>query len=1054
LVPSELRSIPARFEQLAAVYPQCEAIGSGTWMPTYAELNREADSIAADLFRRGGSTGGRIALLQKLDGPLIGSILGVLKAGRTVAVLNATDPLPRLRQSLAGIEPELLITDPATRSLAGEAAPPGLDVHCFQDRSASATGQRRIEPSTQNPAFLIQTSGSTGRPQWVMQTQPNVIDNVLRHAREMQVSPDDRVLLLASPSGSQALATIFSALLHGAAVCPFPIAEKGTIGLAEWIREQRITVYVSAASAFRHFLKTLDPADQFPLVRLVKVGAEAIMADDFALSLRHFPRGAYYFTYSSAEAGNITQLCMTSGMTADASLFHGRLPLGHAAAGITLLVKNEFGQPAKVGETGEIWVHSKHLSPGYWRNLPLTAERFIQEQDGSHWFRTGDLATVGPGASVYCIGRRDRIVKIQGHRVDMSEVEEALGRLSEIDEAAVASRTHPDGSLKLSAYIVVQSGLSSNASSVREKLRAHLPDYMIPSEIVFLDDLPLHPHGKIDREKLQEYTPTEDPQLEEKPFHIPAELFLANVWKDVFAKAAVGRESDFFEFGGDSLTAGVIAARVKAAFGVDLDMLDFVSCPAISALAARITSLQESPPSGALPPLLPAGAGPYPLSFTQESIWRHCQTPEAHRLYTVSRSYGFKGPLNVEALAVAMSHMVRRHEILRTTFPTIGNTPVQRVHQASPVELPLIDLSGLPDAQARAIGLLRDEARRPFDLDHGPLLRFTLVRVGEDEHWLLRVSHQILSDAWSWRMYFRELERAYESLLNGSTPPLDPDPLQHGDYAAWERRVFSDGPFRSGIVDWWRRILSYRPPVLPLPFVRSWVATAQASDGVMWDKLDPDRIARLEALASRENTTSYVVGMAAFGALLAAVSRQHDVTVGTHVTNRLNVALQGIQGNFARLVPVCLRVTPSLSFHQWLGSVQKQVVETQAHAQIPFEQLGNELRSKGVIPPEIQVIFGGPAPATRSGFAGLTFRTHAHSFKGLPVGQDHASMPWGMTLTLDLTNPERPCELTFDARIYDPQRVRSFFFAYLQLLDRVSEDANQTLESLTSSLRP
>ena len=259
--------------------------------------------MARDLLRRG-SGGGSVALLQRLDGPLIGSILGALKAGRTVAVLNATDPLPRLRLSVAGIEPELIITDSATQSLAEQAAPPGLDIYCFQNRSAETTIQPRI--ATQDPAFLIQTSGSTGRPQWVMQTHRNIVDNVDRHAREMQVSPDDRVLLLASPSGSQALATIFSGLLHGATVCPFPIAEKGTIGLAAWIREQHISVYVSAASVFRHFLKTLHPADQFPLVRLVKVGAEAIMANDFTASVQHFPHGAYYFTYSSAGSGIAT----------------------------------------------------------------------------------------------------------------------------------------------------------------------------------------------------------------------------------------------------------------------------------------------------------------------------------------------------------------------------------------------------------------------------------------------------------------------------------------------------------------------------------------------------------------------------------------------------------------------------------------------------------------------------------------------------------------------------------------------------------------------------
>ncbi len=1051
MAPVELLSITERFEQIAATHSQRIAIGSGNWTPTYAELSRETDVLAADLLRRGPG-GGRIAILQRLDGLLIGSILSALKAGRTVAVLNATDPLPRLRQSLAGIEPELIITDSATQSLAEQAAPPGIDVYCFQHRLANQTTEPGIDFVTSDPAFLIHTSGSTGRPQWVMQTHGNIVDNVHRHAQEMQVAPDDRVLLLASPSGSQALATIFSTLLHGATLCPFPIAEKGTIGLAEWIREQRITVYVSAASVFRHFLKTLHPADRFPLVRLVKVGAEAIMASDFTASLQYFPHGAYYFTYSSAEAGNITQLCMTSGMRADPSLLHGHLPLGRAAAGITVLVKNDLGESAIVGETGEIWVNSNYLSSGYWRNPALTAERFLQAQDGSRWFRTGDMATIEADGSLCCVGRRDRIVKIQGHRVDLSEVEEALGHLDEIEEAALCSQTCPDGSQRLRAFVVIQAGSTGNLDSVRETLAAHLPAYMIPSEIVSLTELPLNPHGKIDRDRLHEFTPPDYPQDAATSFGSSVELFLSNVWKEIFSKPAVALDSHFFQFGGDSLTAGVVAARVKATFGVDLDMLDFVSYPALSELAARIDSLQEHPSPGALPLLTRAAeAAPYPLSFTQQSIWQHCQTHEAHRLYTVSRSYGFKGPLNLEAFRDAMSHMIRRHEILRTTFPAIGGVPAQSVQPGSPIELPLIDLSDQPDARERAISLLRSEARRPFHLAQGPLLRFHLVRVSEDEHWLLRVSHQILSDAWSWRMFFVELERAYESILQGSAPVRESEPLQHGDYAKWERRVFSAGPFRSAIVDWWKKTLSSRPASFPLPFARTPDAAALPSDGVIWHKFGPDQITDLEALARRENTTCYVVGMAAFGALLSAVSGQKEITIGTHVTNRLSVALQSIQGNFARMVPVCLPAVPTISFHEWLRVVQKQVVETQAHAQIPFEELGDELRSLGVSPPEIQVIFGGPAPATRSRFADLLFTTHPHSFKGLPIGHDEASaMPWGMTLTLDVTNPERPYELTFDARIHDSQKVRSFFLAYRQLIDRVLVDANQTLHDLLS----
>jgi non-ribosomal peptide synthetase component F len=1054
-------SIPARFEQIAMLYPQRVAIGSGTWQPTYAELNAAADSFASDLRARRGP-GGRVALLQRLDGFLIGSILGVLKAGQVVAVLNAADPLPRLRQSLLEVEPWIIVAEPATRELATQVAPPEVPVAIFREPFPIHASGPVSTPQTSNGpedlAFLIQTSGSTGRSKRVMQTQRGVMAQADHHNAEMRIQPDDRILLLASPTGSHATASILCALLYGAAISPFPVAEKGIIGLGEWIRRHNITVYVSAASAFRQFLKTLQPNERFPLVRLVRLGSEAILGADLRAPAEHFREDCiYYCSYNCAEAGNIMQKRISPGD----SISGFRVPLGNPAADTEVLLCDEGGLPVANGEVGEIVVRSKFLSPGYWRDERLTVERFTAAAaDGTRSYRTGDLGRREPDGTLSYVGRRDDMVKIRGNRVILGEVEQNMRSLADVQEAVVLARTLADGSVRLAAFVVVRTGAPRSVATIRSGLSALLPNYMVPGEFAFLDRLPLNSNGKIDSGALLARAASDAAPLAPDGFATHTEALLSRIWTEAFGQPA-SRRTDFFDSGGDSLTAGVVAAKVHAAFGVNLDMHDFAENPHFSDLAVAIDRLRDEEIAPGLPPIGRAlRRSHHPLSFAQEAIWRHChRSAEDHRSYTASRSYGLCGPLDVEALREAMTRVAASNEILRTTFPSVNGNPVQAVHPAERVALPLIDFSGQPDPRARGVAQLREEALRPLDLERGPVLRYALVRIAPEEHWLLRVSHQILADGWSAKVYFQELESAYESILKSGPPSLESSSLksgglQYGDYAVWERNVFPPGSkFRSQLDAWWKSTLANQPASLKMPFRRHSIFQRlsrrgpKPSEGWLWSALDPAIGVRLGDLARRESTTHFTVGVAAFAALLAVVTRRNKVMVGIHVTNRASVALQSIQGNFARMVPLCLEHRRTGTFLEWLSTVRKQVVEVQAHAQLPREELWADLRSQGVNPPEIEVIFGGRSVALPAKFGGLELTEHSHRFKGLAL-EEHpaAAMPWGFTLNFNLNNEERPCELTFDARIYDPPKVRSFLHSYLRLLEELSLAPDQPLD--------
>src|SRR5262249_29389820 len=311
-----------------------------------------------------------------------------------------------------------------------------------------------------------------------------------------------------------------------------------------------------------------------------------------------------------------------------------------------------------------------------------------------------------------------------------------------------------------------------------------------------------------------------------------------------------------------------------------LDLRAFVAYPTLSALASVIDDLRHAGEAGianSAPRLVRVSrAVPLPLSFEQERMWQYAQTGDASAGDTMACSHRIRGPLDIDILRQSMTYIAQRHDILRTTVEVSDGTPVQVVHPAAPVALPLVDLSSASDAAEQAMHLLHTEARRPFALAGGGrelLLRFVLVRIRHDEHWLLRVNHHLIADGWSWTVYFRELAMLYEAKLRGEAAPLPAyEPLQYGDYAAWQRRALDPaGPRYRATVDWWSDLLANAPQPLPLPFSRPQrLCQAAPADGFFWWGLDPVLSQRLAQVARAHGVTYYTIRLAAFGALLAA----------------------------------------------------------------------------------------------------------------------------------------------------------------------------------------
>jgi amino acid adenylation domain-containing protein len=1045
------QSIPERFEEQALRSPSKIAIDGTSWRPSFAELDAAANRLAHSVLERGGEDTGRVALLLRHDAPLLAAVLGTLKAGKTAVALNPSDPPARLDRIRSDTEPQLVLTDSRHRDLALRAGFAAEHVATVAERpdgsSESAPG---VPAGPDEVAFVIYTSGSTGRPKGVMQTHRNMLHNALRLTNGLELRSDDRIALLASLSGGQGVATTWTGLLNGATLCPFPIMERGVTGLVAWLNDHELTVFVASASVFRHFVRTLN-GERLSGIRILRLGSESAVHTDFDSFRSNFAETCRFaHTLSSSEAGNITQLLLGT----DDHVGEGRLPVGRPAEGIEVLLLDEHGAEVRPGDTGEIVVRSDYLSPGYWESDALTAERFVHAgpTGEGRLFRTGDLGHMTDGL-LTVVGRNDGLVKVRGSRVELSEVETAITARPEVSSAVVCPTTTPRGDTKLTAYVTPQPGVSSTPESLRRALRATLPDHSVPTAFVFLESLPLDPHGGIDRARLALIEP---PRRRSEPGDVSrgdTEELLSRIWSDGLELGRIGRDDDFFDLGGDSLTAAVVAAEVYDAFGVELELGAFAESPTVAKMAQLIGRLRSRADGAERPQLVRVPrTQPLPASFEQERTWHHSRTPKESSFYTMAVGVRIKGPLNVPALRRSVDHIVRRHEVLRTTFEERDGHVTQVVHPAAPVDIPLTDLSASPNAEENAEELLASEAREPFDLERGPLLRLRLVRIREDEHRLLRLNHHIISDGWSWRIFFEELSVLYEAYRRGESPPLaDDEPLQYADFAAWERRYLHRGSSRyEQELAWWRDTLrtdGAAEPVgfAPLPFSRGGILDdAPLTDGAIWWGLRPNISRELERLGRDAGATFYMVRLALFAAQLAVELDRDDVVLASFVTKRRRTELQRMFGWFTNGTTIRLRFAGEESFHQWLRRVRAVVIETSSHSEVPYDQLLAGLRADGIDRPAALAIFGESLALPTLRFSGLEIMTPKSTFEHMPVG---------FGFFVHRQREADRCYVRFDPRVYEPSGVSAFLERFQRLAAAACAEPDRPLRDLIAQTR-
>ncbi|HEV2146610.1 MAG TPA: condensation domain-containing protein, partial [Longimicrobiaceae bacterium] len=462
---------------------------------------------------------------------------------------------------------------------------------------------------------------------------------------------------------------------------------------------------------------------------------------------------------------------------------------------------------------------------------------------------------------------------------------------------------------------------------------------------VVLEALPLTPNGKLDRGAL----PAPEAGGEESVYEAPrtaVEELVAGIWVEVLRRERVGVRDDFFELGGHSLLATQVVSRLRQALGVEVPLRTLFESSTVETLAARLDSLRRADAPAAAPPLLPVprDGSPLPLSFAQQRLWFIQRLETESAAYNMPYALRMQGAVDARALERSLTRLVGRHEALRTRFPEVDGRAAQVIHPPVPVPLPRIDLRRLAAGgrEREARRLAEAEALRPFDLARGPLLRCALLGMDETEHVLFFCMHHIVSDGWSMGVAAREVSALYAAYSRGEEPVLPELPVQYADYAAWQRAWLRDEVLERQLA-YWRERLAGAPPLLEIPTDRPRAAEQSARGGFHAFTVPADVARALRETGRREGATLFMVLLAGWQALLSRYSGQHDVVVGSPISGRTTVEVEGLIGFFVNTLALRSDVSHEGSFRDLLRQVRETTLGAYQHQDLPFEKLVEEL---------------------------------------------------------------------------------------------------------------
>ncbi|OAB29610.1 hypothetical protein PMSD_21425 [Paenibacillus macquariensis subsp. defensor] len=910
-------TIHGLFEEQAELQPNHPAVICGEISLTFAQLNQRANRLARILREKGVTADRIVGIMVERSVEMIVGLLGILKAGGAYVPIDPSYPDERIKYILTDSGAELLITQ-SSLQLKADFSIDSFYLDALELEPIAEENRLNLESTitTSHLAYVIYTSGTTGMPKGVMVEHRSVMNYLTWRIREYGFNSSHRMVQLFSYAFDGFLSSFFAPLLAGSAsILLQDEGAKDPLVIRKAIIDHGVTHFMCVPSLYAALMECMSREDSHSL-KIITLGGEAVqqrLVDQHNLNYGHIELTNEYGPTENSIGGSIVRNLQQD----------KPITIGRPITNNRMYILNTDYRLSPIGVVGELCIGGAGLTRGY-RNQPeLTASKFVANPyvPGTLMYTTGDLAKWLPDGRIEYMGRLDEQVKIRGYRIELTEIQSAMLLITGVDKAVVTVFTNDQDAKQLCGYFTADEYVTTEY--VRNSLSSLLPNYMIPSYFVRIDSIPETANGKVDRKLLPIPKNTLGSSKTAVAPRTPLEEELVQIWEEILEFKPIGIQDNFFELGGHSLKAMMLVARIYKRLQVEVALTSVFQAPTVEALAHLLQSKRKS---GLTPIVSAPKSEVYPVSSAQKRLYILRQLEGAAESYNMPAAFLIESALDVQRLNNACIQLMDRHESLRTSFEMVNGEPFQRIHTDAEFQLEYGETT-----EADIHSLLKVFVR-PFELELAPLWRVALYKVAGDRCILLLDMHHIISDGVSMNVIIDELFRLY----NGEV--IQPLPLQYKDYANWQQEMLQSEAMAMQESYWLNSLLG-QLPVLSLPTDYPHSAVQSFIGGEVEFAIDSEVTADLYRIGQKAGATLFMVLFAAYNAFLSRIAGQEEIIMGTVISGRPSVELEGVVGMFVNTLAIRTFPEGNKSFTTYLQEVKQTLLSTYENQDYPFEEL-------------------------------------------------------------------------------------------------------------------
>ena len=920
------------FEKVSLNNPDAIALRNGEEFITYGELLEKTNTLAAALVHQCGvRKGDFVGIIQTRSSLTVIGILSILRAGASFVPIDPSFPEDRKKHIVKDCGCSLLLTKSKSKSATAE----GVFNFILDDFDFTKQDFPKLSgEGVSEIAYILYTSGSSGTPKGV-EVYSKGLMNYLSWANMFYFknTVGFNLPLFTPITFDLTITSLFTPLLRGDSLFIYDDDAEITEILVDIFRDNKNLKAVKLTPSHVDALMLLPV--QSTSIDLVIIGGEPLGVGHVQF-LRSLNKKIRIFNeYGPTET---TVGCTVEEVLESPSLISVGFPIANSQ--IYILDSNSNLSPP--GVIGELCIAGAGVARGYHNEPTLTAEKFVENPFGNPnspvMYKSGDHARWLSDGRIDYIGRKDDQLKIRGHRIETGEITRILLAYPGMVEALILVRRLTKGIGTLVCYF--HSDVNIDVVDLRKYAAAKLPDYMVPTFFVYLESFPLTENGKLDRNKLPDPA-TKGSRVQSLTPLTSLERKLVEIWGDVLETREIGLEDSFFDLGGHSLKVIQITSRIHHDLNVVLKLKDVFEYPTIAEQARYISTLStdNQVKISAL-----KTSDYYDLSHPQKRLWVESQFNEKKGSFNIAGGFKLRGALNETAFEKAFETLIDRHEILRTLITSVDGVPKQKVISVKlfPFKFIKEDFRSHPDPQSQVGAYALREAFAPFDLEHGPLLRVSLIKTDSDSYVFIIVLHHIISDAWSNVVLIDEISKLYEAYCKGMENPLQPLRIQYKDYAHWHNLQLKSKASEKHRQYWTSKFAGHLfSEIMPLDFPRSKAISSIA--GHVTIALDMDTTMLLRQLSTKNGHTLYFTLLASVNVLFYRYSNKSNIVIGSPVSGRIHKDLEDQVGFYINTLPLKTTIEGALTFNEFLRKVYQETLEAFEHQIYPLDLLVEDI---------------------------------------------------------------------------------------------------------------